>query len=191
MDLQDIMARAGRPADRRRALLCAILFLAIAGAMIAACLFALTDGAHGPAQHFRDCGLSRSLGTCAIQAEQLAALSLLRAALPCARCVHPRPVKDLTFLREPVARLLSHYNFWRSDDDVIDRRIGSYPLREADAAQGIARALPLCGDARMSGTCHAAAGGGSAARAVGPTLARRERTGRSALANLANMARLG
>jgi len=34
----------------------------------------------------------------------------------------PGPKKVVTFLREPVSRLLSHYNFWRSvRDDVIER----------------------------------------------------------------------
>jgi len=34
----------------------------------------------------------------------------------------PGPKKVLTFLREPVARLLSHYNFWRSiRNDVVDQ----------------------------------------------------------------------
>ena len=33
----------------------------------------------------------------------------------------PQPTKFLTFVREPVARLLSHYNFWRSvSDQVVD-----------------------------------------------------------------------
>lgn len=33
----------------------------------------------------------------------------------------PQPTKFLTFVREPVARLLSHYNFWRSvTDEVVD-----------------------------------------------------------------------
>lgn len=33
----------------------------------------------------------------------------------------PPPTKFLTFVREPVARLLSHYNFWRSvSDQVVD-----------------------------------------------------------------------
>lgn len=33
----------------------------------------------------------------------------------------PQPTKFLTFVREPVARLLSHYNFWRSvSDQIVD-----------------------------------------------------------------------
>jgi hypothetical protein len=50
----------------------------------------------------------------------------------------PPPAKFLTFLREPVARLLSHYNFWRSlNDQVVDqegldhiRFLKGMPLKE-------------------------------------------------------------
>ncbi len=50
----------------------------------------------------------------------------------------PGPIKVMTFLREPVARLLSHYNFWRSvRDQVIDqenlepvRYVKQLPLKE-------------------------------------------------------------
>lgn len=76
MNPQAIMARAGRPADRRRAFVRAVAFLAIAGVMIAACLFALTRvlGAHADFDH-------PTLGLIFVVE---AALALLTALLPAA-----------------------------------------------------------------------------------------------------------
>ncbi len=41
----------------------------------------------------------------------------------------PQPRKVVTFLREPVARLLSHYNFWRSVKDDYAERENLHPVR--------------------------------------------------------------
>jgi hypothetical protein len=40
----------------------------------------------------------------------------------------PQPRKVVTFLREPVARLLSHYHFWRSVKDDYAERENLYPV---------------------------------------------------------------
>jgi membrane protease YdiL (CAAX protease family) len=70
------MARAEQPADRRHALLRAVVFLAIAGAMIAACLFALSHILGGQADFDHP--------TLALIFAVEAALALLTALLPAA-----------------------------------------------------------------------------------------------------------